>query len=368
MKTIVTIQFVIVFSVAHLFAQVTEEPFIELDSIELRSVKIIGLPIAFYTPETSLGFGGGGQMFLLKNSNRYNLRASNILFSGIYTLNNQLLIDVKPEIYLLKGDYLLDIAYEFKIFPNSFWGIGNNTPDENKEPYNMTSHELSVGFLKRLPPHLNFGFEYFFNNYKMTEVEEDGLLDEGDILGSNGARTSGFGVVFNQDKRDNIASPNMGNLIQLKAQFSSQNMGASSDFNRYAFDFRQFLKIQQRSVLAFQLYTEAVFGDVPFQAKAMYGGGSRARGYFRGRFMDDLLYVLQAEYRFKFHPRWNAAGFILIGEVADQFENFFNYLKPSMGGGIRFKFNKNQDTLLRLDFGVGKDGSGGIYFGINEAF
>lgn len=368
MKTAAVTLLLTLFCANQLIAQFDEEPYIPIDSIESKRVKFVGLPIVFFTPETSFAFGGGGQIFLLKNSNRYNLRRSNILFSGIYTLNKQLLIDIKPEIYLMKGDYLLDMAYTFKIFPNSFWGIGGNTPDENQESYNMTTNELTIGFLKRLPPYLNFGFEFFFHDYKMTEVEEGGLLDEGSILGADGARIAGLGVVFNQDMRDNIGSPNSGNLLQLKAQFSSQNMGASADFNRFIFDVRIFEKIRQKNVLALQLYTETVFGDVPFQALAWYGGGSRARGYFRGRYMDQLLYVLQAEYRIKFHRRWTAAGFLLTGEVANEVSNFFSNIKPSVGGGIRYKFIKDQDTWLRLDIGVGIDGNSGFYFGVNEAF
>jgi len=54
--------------------------------------------------------------------------------------------------------------------------------------------------------------------------------------------------------------------------------------------------------------------------------------------------------------------------VSDRVGNFFQNIKPSIGGGIRYKFNKNQDTLLRLDIGVGIDGNSGFYFGINEAF
>jgi hypothetical protein len=368
MKTIAATLLLIFFSANQLYAQYAEEPYIPIDSIETKKVKFVGLPIVFFTPETSFAFGAGGQIFLLKNSNQYNLRKSNILFSGIYTMNRQLLIDIQSEIYMMKGDYLLDMDYKFQIFPNSFWGIGANTPDENQDSYNMASNELTIGFLKRLPPYLNFGFEFFFNDYQVTEVEEGGLLDEGNIPGANGARIVGLGVVFNQDKRDNIGSPNSGNLLQLKAQFSSQNIGASSDFNRFIFDLRIFEKIGRKNVMALQLYSESVFCVVPFQAKAWYGGGSRARGYFRGRYIDDMLYVVQSEYRFKFHQRWTAAGFLLAGEVADQVNNFFKNIKPSVGGGIRYRFVKDQDTWLRLDIGLGVDGNNGFYFGVNEAF
>ena len=368
MKKILILQILLIVGTAEIFAQFTEEPYVPIDSIKTKTMRIIGLPVAFYTPETNFGFGGGGQIFLLKNSNLYNNRLSNILFSGIYTLNKQLMIDIQKDIYLINGDYFLDTDYLFQIFPNSFWGVGGNTPYENREDYNMTSHELSVAFLKRLPPYLNFGLEFFFNDYDITEVEEGGLLDEGNILGSNGARTVGLGVVFNQDKRDNIASPNRGNLIQLKAQFASQNMGSTSDFSRYTLDFRYFQSLGKKSVLAFQVYSENVFGSVPFQAQSFYGGGSVARGYYRGRYIDDLLYVVQAEYRYRFHKRWSAAGFVLAGEVTNKFNNYLKNIRPSVGGGIRFKALKDQDTLLRLDIGVGPNGNNGVYFGVNEAF
>ncbi len=368
MKRVVLFILIFILGSFELKAQFEEEPYIPIDSVSGKKVRSIILPIVFYTPETGFAFGGGGQLFLLERSNLYNLRKSNILLSGIYTLNGQLLIDIKPEIFFNKGDYFLDMSYTYKIFPNSFWGVGNNTPDSNQEGYNMTSNELTIGFLKRLPPYLNFGFEYTFNDYKITEVEEGGLLEEGSILGSNGARISGLGVVFNLDSRDNIASPRQGKLLQLKAQFSSKNLGASSDFNRFNFDIRHYLPIGKSSIIAYQLYTESVFGDVPFQAKPWYGGGSRARGYFRGRFMNDFIYVIQAEYRTKFHPRWSAAGFILAGEVAEDLVHIFNYVKPSLGGGVRFKLTKEHDTMLRLDIGVGIDGNSGFYFGVNEAF
>ncbi len=59
-----------------------------------------------------------------------------------------------------------------------------------------------------------------------------------------------------------------------------------------------------------------------------------------------------------------------MGKVANNQKQLLslNDLKPSAGGGIRFKLLKTQDTWVRLDAGIGIDGSNGVYFGINEAF
>jgi outer membrane translocation and assembly module TamA len=207
-----------------------------------------------------------------------------------------------------------------------------------------------------------------FENHNVTMVEEGGILDSGEVLGSDKAVVSGFGVVFNLDSRDIVEAPTTGHFLQLNARFASEILGSTASFNKFIVDLRTYLPVGEKSLVALQAYSENTFGDIPFQALAWFGGGERARGYFRGRFIDDHQYVIQAEYRLKFHPRWTAAGFVLMGEVANLPGDFLNDVKPSAGGGIRFKLTKDQNTLLRLDVAAGKDGSSGVYFGVNEAF
>ena len=295
---------------------------------------------------------------------------SNIFFDAIFTSNKQFIFDILPQIYFGKGNYYLDINFKYKIFPNSFWGIGGDTPESNKEPYDMTSQILNVSFLKRLPPNLNFGIEFIYENYDVTEVEEEGLLAEGNILGSERAVVNGMGFIFNLDTRDNIGSPISGALLKINAKFSSELFGATQGYNKLIADLRTYQKLTEQSIIALQLYYEGDFGDPPFQGLAAFGGGNRARGYFQGRFIDKQMYVAQAEYRYRFHSRWALAGFGLFGEVVDDPQYFFSFsnMKPSFGGGVRYKILKDQNTWVRIDIGKGIDGSSGFYFGINEAF
>ena len=347
------------------------DDFFKTDTIrKSKNIQFVAVPIVFYTPETDVGFGAGGQLFLLNKKNIYNNRVSNIFFDGIYTTNKQIIFDVLPQIYFRKGDMFLDMSYKFKIYPNKFWGIGNDTPNSNEEFYDMTSNMLKVSLLKRLPPSLNFGFEYIYENHEVTETQEGGLLDNGEILGSDRAIISGFGVIFNLDSRDNTGSPISGELLKMEAQFSSELLGSTQSYNKFILDLRTYRSLAEKSIIALQLYYQGNFGDPPFQGLASYGGSNTARGYFQGRFIDKQMYVVQAEYRYRFHPRWAVNGFGLFGEVADEPKDFFNFnqMKPSYGGGIRFKILKDQDTWVRADLGRGIKGSNGFYFGINEAF
>ncbi len=363
--------FVLVLFPLCLAGQGREEGFVRTDTIgKQKKIKLIALPIAFYTPETQFGIGGGGQLFLLNNTNQYNQRLSNVLFSGIYTTAGQIMFNVTPQVYLGKGDYFIDADYLFEIYPNSFWGIGPETPEDNEELYDQTTHKLKLSFLKRLPPDLNFGFTYNFANHQVTEVEEGGLLDTGTILGSERTVISGLGAEFNLDTRNNTSSPTDGQLFEIGAHFSSEILGATHSFNKFTLDLRNYEPLGERSTLATQVYIENNYGDVPFQGMAFFGGSSSARGYFYGRFLDKNMFVVQAEYRYRLKPRWNLAAFGLIGSVAGDASDLlrFNSVKPGYGAGIRFKVLKDQNTWLRLDIGSGKDGQNGIYFGVNEAF
>ncbi|GJM29767.1 MAG: hypothetical protein DHS20C17_24020 [Cyclobacteriaceae bacterium] len=352
-----------------LFAQQQEGAVYQSDTLrDGKKLKIIALPVLFSTPETGFGFGAGAQLFLLRKTNIYNARLSNMFVSAITTSKKQFMFEAKPQIYLERGNYFLDTDLKFRIFPNSFWGIGNNSLEEDKEAYDMTSFELKARFLKRLPPSLNFGFEYVFEHHNVTDVEEGGILDSGTVLGADEATVSGLGVVFNLDSRDIVEAPSSGHFMQLSARFSSEILGASYSFNKFIVDLRTYLAIGTKGVLAFQAYSESTYGEIPFQAMSWFGGGERARGYFRGRFIDNHQYVLQGEYRYKFHPRWTLAGFALVGEVAELPGEFLDDFNPSVGGGIRFKLLKDQNTILRLDIGAGKDDNSGFYFGVNEAF
>ena len=359
----------LVFNAQQLTAQDEEVPFMQTDTLEvIKKTQIVGLPIMFYTPETAFGVGGGVQFIFQGLRNVFNSRLSDMVVTAVYTSKNQLLIDARPQIHIYDGEFYLEGIFRYKIFPNTFWGIGNRTIAEEYEQYNMESTEIHALLLKRIPPDLNFGFEYIFQNHKMLEFDPEGKLIHQDIPGSEGAIISSLTGAFTFDDRDNVYSAHKGNYFKLMAGFSSQVMGATYSYNKYRFDLRKYIPVASNLSLASQVYIEMTYGDIPFQTKAWLGGGERTRGYFRGRYIDNQFYALQTELRWRFAKRWILAGYISGGEVAEYLADIFGEVKPSYGGGLRFQLSKKSPTLVRLDFGIGTPGNSGIYFGVNEAF
>ena len=175
-------------------------------------------------------------------------------------------------------------------------------------------------------------------------------------------------MVFNVDTRDNYFSPLKGGLYQFQTNFTSKAMGSTHSFNSFQIDLRKYIELPKKQVLALQVYTKLTFGEAPFQARSVYGGADLARGYFRGRYIDQHLYVLQAEYRFPIAKRWEFAAFALTGNVGNALDGFNSTNKSSVGFGPRYFISKNNRSALRLDIGFNSYGGSGIYFGVNEAF
>ncbi len=343
---------------------------IQTDTLKSKNVSMLLVPLAFYSPETNFAFGGGGQIFFKTKKSTSETLNSTLFLTAIYTLNKQLIIEAQPQIYFNNEKYFLDSRLRYKIFPNLFWGIGPNTPASAEENYNQTEVSFSAAFLKRLPRHVNFGFEFNFADFDVTEVEQGGILASGTVEGADGATLIGLGIVLNKDMRDNKFSPLQGGFYQFKTNFTSRVLGSSHSFNTYFVDLRKYVSIANNHVLALQLYSRLTFGNAPFQAKAYYGGGNVARGFFNGRYIDDHLYVAQVEYRLPVSKRWELAVFALTGNVGNDKEGqgLFDDYKSSFGLGPRFFIYKNKRTLLRLDIGINNEGQSGIYFGVNEAF
>ena len=288
---------------------------VQTDTIGNKNVSTLLVPIVFYSPESNFAFGGGGQLFFKTSKSNSQVLNSRVLASAIYTLNKQLMFEVQPQIYFNYENYFLDTKFKYKIFPDVFWGIGPNTEELANENYNQTEISFSASFIKSLPSNVNFGFNFNFSNYVVTEIEDGGILASDTIEGSSGATLVGLGLLLNRDSRDNKFSPLRGGLYQFKTNFTSRVLGSTHSFNSYYIDLRKYLNLGNNNIIALQLYSRLTFGNSPFQAKAYYGGADVARGYFKGRYIDDHLYVLQMEYRLPVSKRWELAAFALTGNV-----------------------------------------------------
>jgi hypothetical protein len=339
------------------------------DSIMTGRTSFNAYPYVFYTPETQLA-GGAGGIFIFYTGNDSILLPSKIGFGGYYSSNKQYNISINPVFYFAKNKFFFKSPTSYGHFEDKFWGIGNDTKDTGNEGYTKNLFKTTITI--QVPP-LWFsadrtGLIFDYDNTEIEDKQDNELLLENQVTGSNGGQSLGFGADLLWDTRDNIFYPNSGGYQYMKITIYP---GEISDyqFGLLELDVKHFRSFKEDQVVAGNIYFAAAFGDTPFYKLPAMGGSSRMRGYYAGRYRDNVFAMVQLEYRQHIWWKLGFAVFAGVGDVTDEVMNLsFSDVKYSYGGGLRFRFNEEQKVNLRVDMGFGNDGQKGIYFGIEEAF
>lgn len=338
------------------------------DTTEERSNSLFALPVVFYTPETRLGFGAAGVYAFNFRGDSLGARPSSVQLVAAYTLNEQLLLHFPFNLFISNGNYYTygEVSYYRYIY--QFFGIGNEARLDQEESYGVSFPRIRLTALKRIHPKWYVGLRYWFEDYRITQTADAGLLATENILGSTGGITSGPGVVALYDTRDNVFYSSDGWYVETLLQRNAAWTGSDFDYTTLSVDARTFLRTHPKHVLALNAYGLLQSGNVPFNQLSLLGGSRRMRGYFEGRFRDQNLLTIQAAYRAWLFWRVGAVAFVSYGGVAPRLAEVrladFRY---AAGGGLRFVLDQEKKLNVRFDIGFGKN-TVGYYLTIGEAF
>jgi outer membrane protein assembly factor BamA len=342
----------------------TQEPGVE----KKFKPRVLLLPLIYYTPETRLALGVGGVVNYRLGRDKGNMRPSSLWLLAVYTMNNQIQLQLKPEVYLSKNSFILGATVKFERFPQRFYGIGNDVPVTAEEVYTPENLGLHLSVKRRVVGSVFGGIQYHLEKTLIQKVKPGGLLSQGDIPGSTGGVISGLGLSVHWDNRDNLFFPRRGSYLQFVADFFSAPIGSDYHYSTSKLDLRTYVPVLSTHVLAIQVYIRNMGGSPPFYQLSMLGGASMMRGNYSGQYRDKALLAFQAEYRLPLWRRFGAVGFAGLGDVGATIRAIkLNRLKYSLGGGLRYRLDSREGTNLRLDFAWGKD-STGFYMTVQEAF
>ncbi len=342
--------------------QAAETPADSLEREDLTSTSL--LPIVFYTPETELALGAAVGYFYKKAPEH---RPNSIVGLFFYTMRSQWLFALSSEIYSPGASKHLLGEISFQKFPYSFWGIGNSTTDDMEELYTPRSFGLKLLAEKRVYSSIQLGGTYRFWYEHITEFEEGGLIDSGDIAGSEGGYSSGLGIISTWDTRDNIFYTKRGTYVQLQAIYFGPALGSDFEYSLMDLDARYFIPLFGSYSLGLRGVLRATTGNTPFQDMPAIGGSFYLRGYPGYRYRDMTAGTLQAEFRTAYFWRISFTAFGCLAAVADRVSHLPDVSwKYSAGIGARFRLNKEHFNV-RIDMGFG-EGTSGFYLVAGEAF
>ncbi|GAB2537001.1 BamA/TamA family outer membrane protein [Rufibacter soli] len=348
-------------------AALEKEPPAAQDSIAPATQKWNFFPVAYYTPETQFGFGIKLIHVRKHKGHLPSDRPTSYSPTLIYTTRKQILTAFTADVWSPQNARHFNGLLEYNDYPYFFFGIGNDTPDDNEEAYTSRTFNATGQYEQKITNKLYLGGRYEFKKEDIPVMVENGQLAAGDIIGSTGTIASGLGPVLIYDSRDNLFTPTKGSYHQVSAVIFQKFMGSDHNFARYKIDLRKYKSGIGPGVLAVQgLYTFTT-GNTPFQFLSPIGGVYVMRGLLEGRFRDENALVAQADYRFPLFWRFGGAVFGGAGQVAKGTNDFsFDRFHLTGGGGVRYKLN-NEGMVVRGDVAFSNQGMY-IYFSFAEAF
>ena len=339
------------------------------DSVKTKRSTLIPFPFYMYSPETKSGVGIVITYFRRPHGATEDQKPSAYSANFIITQRKQVVVGAGLERYWAAERYQLQGGVEFSKFPDTFYGVGNDTDADVSEDYTPRTFAASVSLRREIFTDLRVGPNVSYFYQEMAEVEAGGILARKELPGSDGGRLAQVGISAVWDRRDNIVYPRSGSLFELGFTVSDDAIGSDFSFTTWNIALRRYFSPSRSQVIAVRGLVTFMMGTPAFQTLAMLGGDSVMRGFYAGRFRERQLYVLQGEYRLGFWKRLGLTAFADVGDVAHDVADFHLDEMHSAGGlGLRVLLSKSEGVTLRADFGTGDDGSTGMYLSILEAY
>ncbi len=341
------------------------------DSIASAANKttFIVLPAPFRYPETRFGVVVGGLLTYRLNSSDSLDRPSQLQAGGGYTQNKQILSYINSQIVTSGQRYLINTEFGYYRYFFPFGGIGFSEGKDYNENYSVLFPRVRATVLKRWSQNFYAGMRLFYDNYKLYNLAENGLLAEGKITGSAGGMLFQSGLVGVYDSRDNIFSPYQGSLIELSVTGGNKSVLGDYNFSRWFLSASKYFPLGKKVTLAGNAIADIYNGNPPFNNLAYLGGAKNLRGFYEGRYRNKKALSAQGEIRLRVLPWLGFVAFTGTGTVAETIDAFrIDQLLVTAGTGIRFTINKKDRVNLRIDYGQTNKGYGNFYLTFAEAF
>jgi len=239
-------------------------------------------------------------------------------------------------------DYILGIDVSGPNYTNNYYGIGNNTVNTYEGKNYKYFQTRQRRYLAGIGVQKRFG-KTVWEVYEDDETEKDRQLNEHQVgialkwnltntreqedkfitnFEENGLTSSDllrkqFVIVNVNYQYKNVNReyhPSRGIVVNAKAEQFINVEGNNSDFTKMGGSVISYLSFKKypRTIYAFRLGGEKIFGDYFFRNAAILDGKTNLRGYRQTRFYGDASIYFNAEARIKLHDFKN---YLITGEI-----------------------------------------------------
>ena len=333
------------------------------DNKKTKKLKIAAIPYLNYSRTIEFSFGLITAGFYKLNSKDTISPSSSTTLAGIYSTSKSYIALAAQQFYFAEDRWRVKLS----------GGIGNGNLQFYQNFYSggtFIDYSTEVEFLmaevaRRVATDFYVGFSGGIANAR-TEFDLDlPITDRRPVID---IPINYVGTFIQSDSRNNVNYPNIGHNIMASFKTSGEWLGSESNFNQLELSFDLYKPLKsERNIFLARYYSISSFGDVPFVGQNTVGGDN-IRGYSEGRYRDDELYSIQAEYRHKFESKFGMVFFGGFATVVPEIGEIFEHdLLPGIGTGLRYRLLEKEKINIGLDVAVGKK-DWSLSFRISDAF
>jgi hypothetical protein len=262
----------------------------------------------------------------------------------------------------------------FAKYMQQTYGVGGATPADARADLTYDWIRLHQTAYRRVAGSVEAGGGVHVDRQAAIEARDGGSIPEY-VTPAPTEVASGVSATVRLDSRDNALNAERGAYSRISYFAYLRSLGSNGHWQSLQADGRAYYRIpsgRRQVVGAWLMAWSTVRGDPSYLNMPAIGWdtyGRSGRGYVAGRFRGyDWLYG-EVEYRTDLLPNGfiGAVAFVNVSAFTDAARRF-GPSAPGGGAGVRIKMDKRNGTNLALDFGWGRDGSRGVWFGLNEAF
>jgi outer membrane protein assembly factor BamA len=363
----------------------------KVDSAKAANKKKVAiLPSIGYNP--SLGFFIGAKIAGVKQlGDPENTKLSAFGMEALITSKGVITVQARHNVFRAANKWNLQGNWQFSKFLIVDYGIGTGNKDyetksDSSFPIKFNFIRLGEEVYRKIGKDLYAGVGITFNI--RTKIDDEKLetlhssphqrysLRNGfDTLkySSNGLL---FGLQYNT--REHPLRSYGGAYAEVDFRFNPEWLGSSKNSIQFYYDFRKYIGLSKKNpehVLAFwftasfKLSGTIPYLELPATGADMYNRSGRA--YTIGRFRGPSYSYYETEYRFPItrNKLLSGVAFFNLQTASDDLgKKIFQFWEPGGGAGLRILLQKQSRSTLCADYAIGKYGSRGFFFGLNEVF
>ena len=350
----------------------------QFDSIDNSKYNYSIVPAAGYTLQT--GFAG----IISANLGYYNYEAvnaklSNIATSITYSEYNQIILPLSANVWFKNGKYNFVSDNRYISYPSNIYGLGGRTDPNKARTINFSGLKLHNRIVKSFSTNWFAGVGLYYDQFwNITVLDPTTKRISNLIQRELGKSETSVGPIVNvlYDSRTNQINPDKGLYFNLLYRDNFQALGSDNNWQSLVIDTRKYFNFPRdsKNVLAFwNLEWLTLSGKIPYLIMPSTGWDDQynsGRGYIQSRFRGRSMSYLESEYRFGISRNglFGAVVFANVQSFSGDLSSTYTTLLPGYGAGLRVKINKHSRTNICIDYGFGKNGSGGFYVNLGEVF